>query len=462
MARLENLFKYHKVPLLFILLSSFLYLSFGYDLVRTNITKLLLLYFALFVFAYQLLKTAGYNFRLLVMASLAFRLLFLFAIPNLSQDFYRFVWDGQMILAGFNPYLTTPDYQMGLGMLSNFPNQVELHEGMGALSASHFTNYPPLKQLIFVLGNLFPGQNILSSVIGIRLIIIASDIGTLYFGKKLLEHLKLPSSRIFWYILNPFIIIELTGNLHFEGVMIFFLVWSLYLLHLGKWKWAALGLACSISVKLIPLILLPLFFQWFVKKQNPFNGIKKLIVFYLIISVVTLALLLPFLSMEFITNYSKSVGLWFGTFEFNASIYYLARAVGFATTGYNEIAIITIILPIISILVILGFSLIKTNTALPELISSMLFVLTCYLFLSTTVHPWYIATLVILCIFTDYKFPLVWSIVIVLSYFAYTKPDNAENMWIIGLEYGVVFTVLFWEILSKRQSHLKAQTFNNT
>jgi alpha-1,6-mannosyltransferase len=172
--------------------------------------------------------------------------------------------------------------------------------------------------------------------------------------------------------------------------------------------------------------------------------------------------LLPFLSMEFITNYSKSVGLWFGTFEFNASIYYLARAVGFATTGYNEIAIITIILPIISILVILGFSLIKTNTALPELISSMLFVLTCYLFLSTTVHPWYIATLVILCIFTDYKFPLVWSIVIVLSYFAYTKPDNAENMWIIGLEYGVVFTVLFWEILSKRQSHLKAQTFNNT
>ena len=447
MLGLSNLIKYHKIPLLFILLSSIFYVSFAYDLVRSDTSKLLLLYIALFVFTIQIVKTTGFYFRLLVISAILFRLLFLFAIPNLSQDFYRFIWDGQMILNGFNPYLTTPNFRIEMGMLSGFPNQVELYEGMGALSASHYSNYPPLNQLCFVLASMFPGQSILSSVIGLRLIIIAADLGTLYFGKKLLERLKLPVNRIFWYILNPFIIIELTGNLHFEGVMIFFLVWSLYLLHSGKWKWAAVVLACSISIKLIPLMLLPLFFWWFVKKEHLFSGIKTLSFFYIIIALVTLLLFLPFFSLDFITNYSKTVGLWFGDFEFNASFYYLFREMGYMITGYNEIGIISKILTIVSILIILSLSFFRNNNTISKLAESMLLAFAFYLFFSTTVHPWYLTTLVILCVFTDYKFPLVWTLVVVLSYFAYANIANTENLWIVALEYGVVFAVLIWEIL---------------
>ena len=178
------LWKYHKIPVLFFIASCILYLWFAYNITRLQTTQLLILYIALFAFAYNIIKTSGFNFRLLVIFSILVRFLFLFAIPNLSQDFYRFIWDGQMILSGLNPYLSTPDFQMELGILTNFPNQVELHNGMGSLSASHFTNYPPINQLCFVLANLFPGKSILSSVIGLRLIIIAADIGTLYFGKN--------------------------------------------------------------------------------------------------------------------------------------------------------------------------------------------------------------------------------------------------------------------------------------
>lgn len=472
MSLLVNLYKYHKTPILFIFLSIIFYVVFAYHLERTETTQLLALYISLFVFTYFIIKTTGFYFKLLVISAILFRLLFLFSIPNLSQDFYRFIWDGQMIIKGFNPYLTTPDFQMGMGEITGFYNQLELYSGMGALSASHFSNYPPINQLCFVIANLLPGKSILSSVIGLRLIIIAADIGTLYFGKKLLERLKLPSNRIFWYILNPFIIIELTGNLHFEGVMIFFLVWSLYLLHSGKWKWAAVLLACSISVKLIPLLFLPLLFGWFRKSpaissveekplilgsiaskdtqedKNKKIDFYKLILFYTIVGAITLLFFLPFFSMEFIDNYAQTIGLWFGTFEFNASIYYLAREIGFIITGYNEIAIIGKALSLVAILIILGFSLFRKNNIMPKLISSMLLAITFYLFLSTTVHPWYIATLVILCVFTEYKFPLVWSVTIILSYFAYSSVLNSENLWIIGFEYLIVFSVLIFEVLS--------------
>jgi hypothetical protein len=454
---LTNIYKYKKTSLAYILVSCILYLWFAFGLERTEALKLVILYSALFFCAYKILKASGFYFRILAISTILFRILFLLAIPNLSQDFYRFIWDGQMIIAGFNPYLTTPDYQMEMGILSNFPNQIELYEGMGTLSASHYTNYPPLNQLCFILANLFPGKSILSSVIGMRLIIIAADLGTLYFGKKLLERFKLPSNRIFWYILNPFIIIEFTGNLHFEGVMIFFLIWSLYLLHSGKWKWAAVILGCSISVKLIPLMFLPLFFWWFMgpkKQEKPFfTRMTKLIGFYFITITTVIAFFFPFISMELINNYSKTVGLWFGNFEFNASIYYLAREIGYAITGYNEIAIITKILPVISILVILGFALFKSNNTIPKLSTSILLAFTLYLFLSTTVHPWYLSTLVILGVFTNYRYPIIWSLVIILSYLSYLSigtSDKSENLWIIGLEYGIIFAAFIWEILLKK------------
>lgn len=458
-------FKQHKIPLLLTLVSLLFYVSFAYDLVRTDYIKLVTLYAGLFFLFYKLIQLLKQDIKSLTWLAFAFRAVFILAIPNLSQDFYRFIWDGQLLLLGKNPYLSTPDLQMSFGGLSDFPNQSVLYEGMGNLSAGHFTNYPPLNQFCFAIVNLFPGTTILSSVIGIRVLIIAADFGTLYFGKKLLEHLKLPAYTIFWYLLNPFIIIELTGNLHFEGVMIFFLVWSLYLLHVGKWQWAAVVLACSISVKLIPLMFLPLFYGWFNQQKTPnitssddenvettdkripiLLGMKKLIGFYFIVGITTIILFLPFYSSEFVSNYTETVGLWFRNFEFNASLYYLFREIGYWISGYNQIAVIGKLMALVVFVFVIALALLRKNNTLEKLILTMLLALTAYYFLSTTVHPWYVATLLYLSIFTNYKFPLVWSFMIVFSYLAYANVDNTENLWIIAFEYIVVFTVFLLDL----------------
>ena len=455
------------------------YYFFAYNLVRTEYLKLLCLYVILWgAFIFQL-KNNKSNLKYLTVSAFLLRAVFLLAIPNLSQDFYRFIWDGRMLLEGLNPYLYTPESFINS---NDFPvaQAQELYDGMGELNGSHFTNYPPIKQLCFSIAALFAGHSILGSVVVLRLLIIAADFGTLFFGKKLLEKLNLPVRNIFWYVLNPFIIIELTGNLHFEGIMVFFLIWSLYLLHQKKWVWAAVVFALSISVKLVPLLFLPLFFNYFkngakhlkiLSLQKNLNGtantnetsillndeplgFSKLILFYGLIGITIVVLFAPFFSMEFISNYSNTVALWFNKFEFNASIYYVIREMGYLFRGYNEIAIIGKILAFIVFLSVCGLALLRRNCATKQLLVSMLFAFTTYLFLSTTVHPWYLVTLLVLAIFTDYKFPLVWSFIIILSYLAYLNPnsaDKSENLCIIAIEYAVVYSVFIFEVITKKK-----------
>ncbi|WP_054852027.1 polyprenol phosphomannose-dependent alpha 1,6 mannosyltransferase MptB [Olleya sp. ITB9] len=443
-----SILKINTLSLLLILASCFLYGIFAYDLVRTDYTTLMSLYLVLFGLFIKLVNNKQNSFKLLLVVAIISRLIFLVAIPNLSQDFYRFIWDGRIILKGINPYLYTPESFITAGQYPIHQAQ-DLVNGMQALNASHYSNYPPINQLLFTLANLASNTSILGSVIGLRLIIIVADIGTLYFGSKLLDLMKLPKKNILWYILNPFIIIELTGNLHFEGVMIFFLILSLYLLKINKWKWSAVVFAISISTKLVPLLFLPLFVKWFKTKQG--IDYKKLIAFYLIIGFSTIVLFAPFFSMQFVNNYSKTVGLWFGNFEFNASIYYLARAIGYYITGYNQIAIIGKILPVIVFITIWILALVRKNQNYSTLISSMIIAITCYLLLSTTVHPWYIASVLILSVFTNYRYPLVWSFIIIISYLAYANSNNTENLWIIGFEYFIVFTAIILEYLAKKR-----------
>jgi len=433
------------------ILSCILYYEFAYQTERTEFYKVLVIWSLLFT-GYYFLTKQNYSTKNLIFFSVVFRLMFLLAIPNLSQDFYRFIWDGRMSLEGLNPYLSLPQTFIESG---NFPipQSEALYAGMGSMNGSHYTNYPPLNQLCFSIAAIFANTSILGSAIVMRILIILADIGILYFGYKLLQNLNKNPKWIFLYALNPFIIIELTGNLHFEPVMLFFLVWSLYLFQKQKWILAAIIFGCSVNIKLIPLFFLPIFLKWFLTDDKIVfikKNISKLISFYAIILGVNLLLFAPFFSSTLIDNYTNSVGLWFRNFEFNASFYYVFREIGYLFRGYNEIAVIGKIMPVLSVIFLLVMSLYRKNRTTESILISMLFALSFYYFMTTTMHPWYLSTLLILSIFTKYRYTIVWSFVMILSYHAYANNPWREDLWIVAIEYIIVFGFLIYELMKYR------------
>ena len=155
--------------------SAVFYLVFAYDLNRSDFIKLISLYGALFLLTYKILQSSNINFWALVGIGIVFRLIPIVAIPNLSQDFYRFLWDGRLLIQGINPYILTPEFYIQQAQ-EIVPQSQELYEGMGPLNASHYSNYPPINQLFFGISALIAGKSILGSVIALRIIMILADV----------------------------------------------------------------------------------------------------------------------------------------------------------------------------------------------------------------------------------------------------------------------------------------------
>jgi hypothetical protein len=442
---------------LFSISSVFLYAVF-FTLSRKLFTENILVYsalFALFYGTFLVYKTTNSKsipffeklsikrwkcsgaMLVLFAIGIIFRLTLISETPNLSQDFFRFIWDGHQLLNGFNPYIYLPDEVVAMDA-SHIPNANFLHENMGALSSGHYSNYPPLNQLFFAAAAYLGGDSLLGSVVWMRVFIILADVGIFIYGVRLLSLLGKPPYLILLYYLNPFVIIELTGNLHWEGVMAFLMLVSVYFLFKRETVKSALFIGNAILLKLMPVLVLPL-----VLKRLKW---RKWFVFYGFVSFVVVLGFLPFLSMDLFEKYGATVGLWFGSFEFNASIYYIIRAVGYEVTGYNIIGTAGKILPIVTFIIVWLLALLRKNE-LPEVfLSSIVFAFFTYYMLSTTVHPWYLTIPLLFSVFIKYRFIVVWSFTVFLSYYAYGNDDFKESLVLVAVEYLVVVGWFVYEV----------------
>ena len=99
----------------------------------------------------------------IVIAGIVFRLCLVFSIPALSDDIYRYVWDGRVQWAGINPYEFAPVAEELAHVRDAliFPkiNHPELP-----------TIYPPIAQIAF-----WVGYGISGGILGIKVLLVCAD-----------------------------------------------------------------------------------------------------------------------------------------------------------------------------------------------------------------------------------------------------------------------------------------------
>ncbi|WP_127846519.1 glycosyltransferase ArnT-like protein [Psychroflexus aestuariivivens] len=445
-----------------ILLLACAYVIIGYFTERHNFIQLFGLYTLAFICSVYLFKSK-LSLRFLIGVAFGLKLIVLFTIPNLSQDFYRFIWDGMLTANAHNPYLHKPVNIIDETFVEKFEISKILFENMGDLSANNYSNYPPFAQLIYALSWQIAGENILLNAITLRLFNIFAEVIILIYGLKILKTINLPKRHILIFILNPLVIIESTINLHFEVVMIAFLMVAIYKLSQTKLTSAATFWAFSVVSKLMTLMFLPLLWSFFRHLKSKIKPTFKTdLSFYILLSIFIIASYMLFFDEEFLDHYQNSLGLYFNNFEFNASIYYVLRWIGFQIVGYNLIAVFGKVLAILTLIFVLWLSFRKRKINLKTLLKHMLFASTAYYLLSTTVHPWYLLLPLSMSIFTKYKYMLLWSYLVILSYAAYEIDTVNEKSLLITIQYIIAIVSLCLEIFSKSLKRYYYRAFSST
>jgi hypothetical protein len=206
--------------------------------------------FALYAGVSVLVMRTGVFTRRAVVASFALAVaiqgLLLFTPPTLSDDMYRYIWDGRVQAQGISPYQYPPDA----------PELRELRDAEVWPSInrrSAVTVYPPAAEMAYaLLWRVVPDN--------VRWFQAAMAAGGLLAGALLLgllQALKRSPARLLIYLWSPILAFETAHAAHVDGLVLPLLV--------GAW-WArvkerdglvGLLLGLTTAIKLYPVLLLP-------------------------------------------------------------------------------------------------------------------------------------------------------------------------------------------------------------
>ncbi|MCA6362678.1 MAG: hypothetical protein IM638_06540 [Bacteroidetes bacterium] len=415
--------------------------ALGYLTPRTATLQLLTLAFSCTALAWFIYRhTREEEVPQLLGAAFVLRLLLLFMLPNLSDDFYRFVWDGRLLAAGHEPFALLPRDVLHTAAGKAAGLTCELYGQLN--SPEYFTVYPPVAQATFWLAAKLSPQSVYGSVLVLRVLQLLAEAGTLMLLPRLLVRMNIPVRNTLLYALNPLVIIELTGNLHAEALVVFFCVAAMYYLN-SRFYLSAVLFGLGIAAKLLPLLLLPLLWRLL--------GTRRTLQYALVACGVAALCFVPLLAGGFVPHLLSSIDLYFRKFEFNASLYYLVREAGFAVKGYNIIAVAGPVLLLLSLLGIAVLALRKAqDDGVAVLARRAALALFMYYACAAIVHPWYVVPVLLWGVIGRWWFGLVWAVMVWVSYSAYGVDGVDESLWVVFLEYGVVFAVLGRELYVAR------------
>ena len=192
-------------------------------------------------------RGAGHSPLALILVTAALMRLGALAAPvYLSDDIYRYIWDGRVQAAGINPYryIPTDTHLVPLRDQAVFPN----------INRNNYapTIYPPIAQMLF-----FAASRLGETVLAIKLVLVAIEaigIGALFV---VLRTVGAPRENILLYVWHPLPVWEIAGSGHIDAAVVAFVALALAAAVTGRRAWSGAALAAGTLVKFFPLVLLP-------------------------------------------------------------------------------------------------------------------------------------------------------------------------------------------------------------
>ena len=415
----------------------------SYFVQREEFVPLILVYSSLFILYLLLLKSGEFHLKQVYRLCFLFYLIPLFASPNLSNDYFRFLWDGELLNQGINPYDFKPNVLIHTSAFQSREYFQTLYVGMGELSQENYSCYPVFNQFYFVAATFF-SDNLFVNVILLRLLVSGTLLLGIFYLRKILIHIGMNESKGLIFALNPLLLIEVTQNLHFEGVMLSFLILAFYFLLQKNIVLSSLFFMIAIQIKLIPLILVPFLLRYL--------GWKKTILSWFLIGVTTVLVSLILLNSSNYLNFWESIKLYFRQFEFNSCILHWYIVYGEWRYGYNRIQTFGPYLSRLAVEIIIILAWLGNNFSFQKMVQRMFFAMIVYYIFSSTVHPWYILTPLLLGVFTNFRFVVVWSALISLTYCSYSTNDETILRTLFIIEYAAVLVYFCYEVWTRYKS----------
>ncbi len=204
--------------------------------------------------AWLVLHSRSSRFTLIIVIVFAalFRLSILFTPPYLSDDIYRYVWDGRVQAAGINPYRYVPADEQLVRL-----RDADIYPHINRRDYAH-TIYPPVAQAIYFLAT-----RVSERVIWMKTVMVGFEALALWALASLLASFNLPRQRALLFAWHPLYVWETAGSGHVEAIAIAFILLAL-LARRRNWETATgVALACATLVKLFPVVLFPaLYKRW--------------------------------------------------------------------------------------------------------------------------------------------------------------------------------------------------------
>ncbi len=405
----------------------FSYIALAGDL-RTNIPNFWAAIFPLFIvylIAIWVVKRSEHEEKALfsiVIFAVIFRLTLIFTTPSLSDDIYRYLWDGRTQLNGINPYKYPPSAQEVAHLRDEYYPYI---------NQKHIsTIYPPLSQALFLLSYF-----VSPTITGMKFVFVLFDLLTIGILLLLLRRLGLNLNYSIVYAWSPLVIVETASSGHNEALAVFLLLLAIYLIDKKSDMWSFGVLSLSFLSKFLAFILLPFFVVKARKKWALFLFPLMAVIGYLPYADAGKRLL-------------YGLGVYTLKWRFNDSLFSLIYHYAGSLDLSKRIAA-GVFIVYMAYLVLRQVDPIKAGFHLVGLT----------LVLTTTLHPWYLIWMVpFLCFYHSGAWILL-SGSILLSYQVHTNYANRgvwdTSDWVVWAEYVPFYSLLVSSIINSIYTRYK-------